>query len=924
QTGRVDKLKKWQVGLFMLVLIASPFFSTSVSAAEGNAKSPYEIYPLPQNEKDLGTDFTITDEVNLVVEDEIDQPTKDLLREILASKSITIVTSDQVVSGKTNILLGTRGSNGYVDTYFNENIDYNEAIFDEIDPYVLSIDKKLEENGTIAILSKDTDSAYYGLETLKMIVNQVSGKQIHSMQYEDYADTKWRGFIEGFYGFPWSHESRKSLMEYGGKIKMNAYIYGPKDEKYHNSQWRKLYPEDELEKIEELAQTGHETKTEFIWAIHPGFNMIDWDNYDEEIDTLLAKLDQVYGAGVRQFALFMDDISTAQALENKEKHVKLITDIANWVEEKGDIKPLVYTPPFYNQAWTGEQGKPYLEALRNVPENVEFMWTGNGVVGTVNEEDMQWVKDITGRDPFVWLNWPVNDYVNSRLMLGKGEVLKPGTHNIAGVVSNPMRWAELSKIALFAVADYTWNVDDFDDKQSWLDSFKYVAPNAASELKTIAHHLSDPSPSTHGLEVGESENIKEELNVFLDKFANDEPVDKAGQQLISEFDQILDAISNFREKSTNEKMVKEIDPWLNSLNHVVKADKEAVKSVLALKQEDKHPAWQALGKASDFMEESKTCTIEKLNSPDVTVEAGAKRLVPFCNELIHKLDATIYTSIDPNATANVPMTSYDYSDVSNIVDDDPETLVYIKKLQENGNWYGVDLGKTVPVTDVHILQGRNNNDHDIFQQGVLEYSKDGENWTAIGEERSGYKVDAENLDVQARYVRYRLTHAGVPGGKPDLWTAIREFTINADKKKADAYTNVDALKETEIKGTKTMKTLEDLGGITLKPSKYIGIALPAIEKISSVQLDRSSADATLQVSENGVEWQDISSEAPYPNAAYVRLVNKTDEEITFDLNKLEVELNKFIEPSVTDNYDSVYEGKAQNLFDGNLNTKTWF
>src|SRR5699024_2827686 len=134
-----------------------------------------------------------------------------------------------------------------------------------------SIDKKLEENGTIAILSKDTDSAYYGLETLKMIVNQVSGKQIHSMQYEDYADTKWRGFIEGFYGFPWSHESRKSLMEYGGKIKMNAYIYGPKDEKYHNSQWRKLYPEDELAKIEELAQTGHETKTEFIWAIHPGF-----------------------------------------------------------------------------------------------------------------------------------------------------------------------------------------------------------------------------------------------------------------------------------------------------------------------------------------------------------------------------------------------------------------------------------------------------------------------------------------------------------------------------------------------------------------------------------------------------------------------------------------------------------------------------
>ncbi|GGJ98262.1 hypothetical protein GCM10007063_20720 [Lentibacillus kapialis] len=917
-------MKKWQAVLFMLALIALPLFGTSVSAAEGNGKSQYDIYPLPQNETDLGTNFTVTDDVNLVVEDDIDQPTKDLLQEILASKSITATTSDHVVSGKTNILLGTKGSNGYVDHYVSENIDYDAAIFNEIDPYVLRIDKKLEENGTIALLGKDGDSTYYGLETLKMIIDQLSGKQIHSMQYEDYADTKWRGFIEGFYGFPWSHESRKSLMEYGGKIKMNAYIYGPKDEKYHNSQWRKLYPEDELAKIEELAQTGHETKTEFIWAIHPGFNMIDWDNYDQEIDTLLAKLDQVYGAGVRQFALFMDDISTAQALENKDKHVKLITDIANWVEEKGDVKPLVYTPPFYNQAWTGEQGKPYLEALRNVPESVEFMWTGSGVAGTVNEEDMQWVKDITGRDPFVWLNWPVNDYVNSRLMLGKGEVLQPGTHNIAGVVSNPMRWAELSKIALFAVADYTWNVDDFDDKQSWLDSFKYVAPNAASELKTIAYHVSDPSPSTHGLVLGESENIKKELNTFLERFSNDKATDETGQKLMDEFDKILAAISGFREKSTNEQMVEEINPWLNSLRNVVKADKQVVKSVLALNQDDKNAAWEALGKASEAMAKSKTFTIEKLNSPDVTVEAGAKRLVPFANELINKLDAKIYTSIDPDAASNIPMTSYNYSNLNNMVDGDPETLVYIKTLQKNGDWYGVDLGKTIPVTEVHILQGRNNNDHDIFQRGVLEYSKDGENWTAIGDERSGYKVDADNLDVKARYVRYRLTHAGVPGGKPDLWTAIREFTVNANKEEANVYTNVDSLKETEIKGTKTMATLKDLNGITLKPSAYIGIALPGIEKISSVQLDRSTTDATLQVSENGVEWQEITAEAPYPNASYVRLVNKTDEEITFDLDTLQIKRNTFVESSVTHNYDSVYEGKAENLFDGNLNTKTWF
>src|SRR5699024_9262906 len=545
--------------LLTLLLAFLPF--TIVFASDGNKENTqqktnnhYEIYPLPQHEEDLGTDFTLTEEVNVVAEEAIDEPTMDFLREILDTKSLKVNVSDAVVSDKTNILIGTKNSDGFVDQYFDENIDYDEAVFNEIDPYVLTLDKNLEDKGTIAILGSDTEAAYYGLASLKMIFDQISEKEIHSMMYEDYSDTKLRGFIEGFYGFPWSHESRIRLMEFGGNLKMNSYIFGPKDDKYHNSHWRELYPEDELAKIEELATVGYETKTNFIWAIHPGFNMINWDDYENELDTLLEKLEQLYSVGVRQFGVFLDDISTAQALEDTDKHVKLITDVANWASSKGDVKPLVYTPPFYNQAWTGEDGQPYLEAFRDVPENVEIMWTGSGVTGTVNQEDMQWPKELTGRDPFVWLNWPVNDYVDARLMLGKGEVLEPGTHNISGVVSNPMEQAELSKIALFAVADFSWNVDDFDDEQSWQDSFKYIEPNAATELKTIASHLSDPSPSTHGLVLGESEDIKDDLKQFLERFHNEEPVDEIGEQLISEFDNVLNAITSFKENSKNKQM----------------------------------------------------------------------------------------------------------------------------------------------------------------------------------------------------------------------------------------------------------------------------------------------------------------------------------------------------------------------------------
>lgn len=919
-------MKKLNIILLVFLLILSPLSLVGASGDEVETKGSddhYEIYPLPQQEEDLNSNFSITKEVNVVVEDEIDKPTKDFLHDILDSKSIKISISDAVVSDKTNVIIGTKDSNGYVDDYFNENIAYDESVFDEIDPYVLTMDKELEDKGTIAILGKDTDAAYYALASLKMIVDQIQGKEIHSMKYEDYSDTKWRGFIEGFYGFPWSHESRISLMEYGGKLKMNAYIFGPKDDKYHNQEWRELYPEDKLAKIEELATVGNETKTRFIWAIHPGFNMIDWDDYDKELDTLLTKLDQLYSVGVRQFGLFMDDISTGQALKNKDKHVKLVTDIANWAAAKGDVKPLVYTPPFYNQAWTGESGKPYLEALRDVPENVEIMWTGSGVVGTVNEKDMQWVKDLTGRDPFVWLNWPVNDYVDSRLMLGKGEVLIPGTHNISGVVSNPMIQAELSKIALFAVADFTWNVDDFDDDQSWKDSFKYIAPEAASELHTIASHLSDPSPSGHGLVLGESEYLKEELDQFINQFQDGEPVDEIGEQLIDEFDQVLDAITGFKEKSPNEEMIKEIDPWLNSLRAVVKADKHAVKSVIALQHEDMNQAWEELGKASDAMAESKTFTIEKLAYPDVTVEAGAKRLVPFANKLINQLDAKIMTTVDPDATANIPITSYEQLNMGNMVDGDEDTYAYVKIIQENGDWYGIDLGKTINVNDIRILQGRNDEDHDIFQKGTLEYSVDGENWKVIGEERTGYLIEAGDLDVDARYVRYRLTHAGVPGGKPDLWTAVREFTINADKDAESIYTNVEALKDTELQTSGTSAKISNVSDITLKPGQYIGIELKTIEQIQDIELESTNSDLTLEVSENGVEWEKVTADS-YPNAAYVRLVNSTEGDITFDLTTFIVKLQKFTEPVVTHNYPSVYQGELGNVYDGDLNSKVWF
>jgi len=225
------------------------YFYCTVSGAEGTVTSnvlaltvtvvppSYEVYPIPQYAKSLGDAFAITDEVNLVIEDGIDDATVNFAGKILSGHSIGYSVSNAVVAGKTNVLLGINGSGKAVDSFVNSNVAFNKSLFtgpDGFDKYLLAITKD-SPAGLIAVLGEHTDAAFYGLATLDLIFNQINNNVIETAVYEDYATLQLRGFIEGYYGNPWSYDNRKSLMDLGGRFKMNGYIYAPKDEPYHNS-----------------------------------------------------------------------------------------------------------------------------------------------------------------------------------------------------------------------------------------------------------------------------------------------------------------------------------------------------------------------------------------------------------------------------------------------------------------------------------------------------------------------------------------------------------------------------------------------------------------------------------------------------------------------------------------------------------------
>ena len=331
---------------------------------------------------------------------------------------------------------------------------YRKQVPAQAEGYLLSV-----EPGRVVIAGRDGAGTYYGVQTFLKLWQQ---QNVMQCRIEDWPSVDCRGVIEGFYGNPWSHKDRLRQFEFYGCNKLNIYVYGPKDDPYHRAHWRDPYPQDEAERLKELVQEAHRNKVQFVWAVHPGGD-IQWNLKDSM--AVCQKLEWMYELGVRTFAVFFDDIWGEGSKADKQAGLlNYVTD--NFVRKHSDVQPLIMCPTQYNKAWSGGD---YLSTLgtRMYPE-VRVMWTGNSVVDMIERGDMEWINKQLGRKAFIWLNYPVNDYCQSRMLMGKtyGNGLDIN-EMVSGFCSNPMEYAEASKVSLYSIADYTWNMPQYDAVRSW-------------------------------------------------------------------------------------------------------------------------------------------------------------------------------------------------------------------------------------------------------------------------------------------------------------------------------------------------------------------------------------------------------------------------------------------------------------------------
>ena len=881
----------------------------SLQNGYSSSEDSYAIYPIPRSTEYLGNSFELGTNVQVVCENGIDTYTNAFLSEILANYDRTEIKAG-TIGGKNQILLGIKGSGGAVDTWASANLTVeNDSLFEQIDSYLLSA-----KDGTIVILGKDTDAVYYGLATLQMMFSSFNGSKFLNVQIEDYASMEMRGFIEGMYAI-WDYDSRASLMRFARDYKMTTFMYASKSDSYHKNDT--LYPNAEIEKIKELVEIGKETKVEYGWSIHLSYFWNASGTFDEKFDRLVAKFQQLYDAGVRNFAMLNDDFGGGD--------FSVIVDLLNkfddeFIKTHEGCSNLIYCMKGYNEAWS--EWEPYgnhgaeLESLKNLNDSIYLYWTGAAVNSPITQETVDFLREKTdSHTPVIWVNYPVNEHCHSGLFLGPiSHYARDDVTNLHGVVSNPSRFAEANKVALFQLAALFWNNHDYVSQVEtiWEESFKYLQPEVYESYLTIARNVAN-CPGSDKVPQGfpESEYIKDELASVKTKIDRGQKIsdDPNAQKIKTEFSNILTAISTFRKDCKNQNLIEEITPWLNSLNDVATAGEAAMDALFAMEKGDLAGAWEGLGAAGEAMDTYNT--YPSYSGSTNMAAAGSKRLVPFVQSAVIAAKNQIIPFLNPGSTEFTPSvyavmggTSRDNdSNSAKIFDGNETTYASYETVQKVNDYFGIDMGRTIPVSSIDILQAKEDSHHDYFHNADLEYSTDGENWTTL----ESYENDSapvhiikEDLDIKARYIRLRLTKEGT-SNKPDYYTYIREITINGHLQTASKYgLYASETVSAQVVREKLTYSIDSEEAISLAAGEYIGIKLEELSGLNSVTAD-SASGLTLQYSENGIVWEEMPGNPDGVAARYVRLYNGTNQSVTLPSVNFSVSVySSTLEPAVID------------------------
>lgn len=788
----------------------------------------YEIYPTPHSVTYADSTVTLPATMPVVYTGDIDDSyTKDRAEEAFKEAGVTLNESASASGVALRVSIKADGDGVTAAT---------ADLFDKTSAYKLTIDA----NG-VTVVGVDTDAAFYGLTTVKRILQQVTGKRVKHLTVEDYADVPFRGFIEGYYGNPWTVEDRAALMEFGGELKMNIYFYAPKDDPKHSTKWRELYTDKELETlIRPLAEAGNKSKCYYGFALHPfwtgDFGFATEEGYKTDLDILKAKFEQVMSVGVRQIAILGDDVGVP-GVGVERSYVRLLTDLTEWVsspEMQAKYPGLKTSIPFCPNDYMRDASSDQMQTLKALPDSVPIIQTGGAIWGSVSSSYLTTYRNNMGdKGVFMWVNWPCSDKSQGSLIMGahdtvlQNNLTQTDIDTLKGIMLNPMQQSEPSKAAIFHNADYAWNVWNDPEtseqriKDVWDDGFKYVDHDSAIEtpesaaLRELAKHMihnNGVGATSWRFDWHESAELKDDLAAFRDKLSTNSLNAADIADMRAEFETLHDAAVLYKGKTSGNLRIlgkrnadgsypdyqEQMAPWLDYWVEFTQANLDFL-DVLSLLQNnsDGSKNVEILNKylsGQNNLAAANSHRFLYVNHYESAL-AGGEYIAPFTdvlqNTLAEKAGYLLRGEEEP-LVETIITSRTDVADLSALRDGDDSTQITFKNpasLSE-GDYIGVLYNRPIDLTSVNFKLGDTSagGGKNTFGDCKLQYTADGTTWQDI----PGDPTIVNNTMNSSWNGTCRVAEIGISGlslavkgvrvvsteDVGDVWIVAREIYIN--------------------------------------------------------------------------------------------------------------------------------------------------
>ena len=931
KTPKVEEMGDGTTELTDSFVASKPTSDEAVAAAaqsQDYLKKEYKVFPTPQKVTYNDGVTKLHKQVNLVMGENLDIYTRNRLKSVLQAHQISYTSSQTAVAGATNIYLGVHGQESQAE---KEMPNLSKGLFDKIDAYALSI-----KNNTISIVGKDTDAVFYGLTTLKHMLNESAAPVLRNVTVEDYAEIKNRGFIEGYYGNPWSNADRAELMRYGGDLKLTQYFFAPKDDPYHNKKWRELYPEEKLAEIRELARVGNQNKTRYVWTIHPFMNnRIRFGNdadYQKDLETIKAKFTQLMDVGVREFGILADDAPSPVGGYNS--YNRLMKDMTDWLTEKqatygGLRKEMIFVP---GQYW-GNGREDELKALNeNLPTSTSMTLTGGKIWGEVSESFLSNLKNNltaggkTYRPVSLWVNWPVTDNSKQHLILGGGEkFLHPNVDPslLSGIMLNPMQQSEPSKIALFSEAQYAWKQWKSEEEAkkvndiafNFVENGKFTDSEASIAFRELGKHMINQNMDGRVVKLEESVELAPKLATFMSKLKAGQDVSAEREGLRAEFAK-LKAAAQLYKASGDEKMRAQIHYWLDNTIDQMDALSALLDGTEAIATNDSAKLWDSYYKGLKLYEQSQTYTFHYVDH-DEKAELGVQHIRPFLLGLREILATEVQKALHPDQVISTFITNRTGVEggLAEVTDGDLGTHALIKSPNsiKTGDYIGLKFNKAVPLQNLTFAMGTQANPRDTFNNAKVEYLNENDEWVTLSEPSyTGNEslIKYEKLNIRAKAVRMIAT-----SDRDNTWFAVREIAVNrpVEVTRAKQAATVTISPNLMYKYNTTVGQITDgrdnteamLANAdrtdTTPVNSWVQLDLGEVKPVTKVRLHQGSGDklaeGVLEYSADGNSWQELdrltgeqTKEIETPiSARYVRIRNTKNTNLWWRIADFSVE-----------------------------------